>query len=508
MHWHRYLVSAALAASGLAAHAAVPLGQYNIDTSAISVSGLSAGGFMANQLGNAYSATFMGVGVFAAGPYLCAGQNNYTACMYNASITAAQLNAMQGSLDSYAASGAIDAKSNLARQKVYIFTGTSDYTVGPNLTDALKAQYLNNGVPAANLSYVKRASTAHVLPTDFDSTGNNACASSASPYISNCGYDGAQAALSHIYGPLNARNNAPPASRYIEFNQAAYTQGNPGMAANGWLYVPQSCADGQQCKLHVVLHGCQQSTDKIGDKFVKNTGYSRWADTNRMVLLFPQAKVDNTNRPTAKSGSLPNPNACWDWVGWYGHSFAQKAGTQMAAIKAMVDRIASGAGSGPGDGGGTTPPDPALPAPTGLTASNPTTTSMDLGWSAVAGASGYNVYRNGNKANALLVYTTQYTDSALTASTSYSWTVRAVDGNGAEGAASAAASGTTLAPAGGSGTCTTASNYAHVQAGRAYQQGGYALAKGSAQNMGLWNVFVTSTLKQTAPGYYVLGTCP
>ena len=32
----------------------------------------------ANQLGIAYSSLFKGVGVFAAGPYMCAGLNNYT----------------------------------------------------------------------------------------------------------------------------------------------------------------------------------------------------------------------------------------------------------------------------------------------------------------------------------------------------------------------------------------------------------------------------------------------
>ena len=506
MPFHRFLLAAALASAGMA-QAAAPLGQYNIDTGKISVSGLSSGGFMANQLGNAYSSTFMGVGIFAAGPYMCAGHNNYTACMYNASISASQQSAMQGSIDSYSANGTIDGKSGIAAQKIYIFTGTSDYTVGPNLTDALQTQYLNNGVPAGNITYVKRSGTAHVLPTDYDSTSNNACSSSTSPFISNCGYDGAGAVLSHFYGALNARNNAPAAANYIEFDQSAYTAGNPGMAANAWLYVPASCASGAQCKLHVVLHGCQQSTDKIGDKFVKNTGYSRWADTNQIILLFPQTRIDNTSRSTAKSGSLANPNACWDWIGWYGGNFAHKSGAQMAAIKAMVDRIASGAGSG--DGGGTTPPtDPVLPAPTGLSLSGATATSMNLAWNAVAGASGYNVYRNGNKANALTVYATSYTDSALTASTTYSWAVRAVDANGAEGDASNAVSGTTLAPTQSPGTCTTASNYAHTQAGRAYQQGGYTYANGSGQSMALWNVFVTTTLKQTATNYYVIGTCP
>src|SRR5690606_7283670 len=102
----------------------------------------------------------------------------------------------------------------------------------------------------------------------------------------------------------------------------------------------------------------------IGDKFLKNTGYTRWADTNGVIVLFPQARVDNTNHQTAASGSLPNPNGCFDWVGWYGTNFAQKGGTQVAAIKAMVDHLSSGTGSGGGNGGGGT-----LPAPTAVATS-------------------------------------------------------------------------------------------------------------------------------------------
>lgn len=59
-------------------------------------------------------------------------------------------------------------------------------------------------------------------------------------------------------------------------------------------------------------------------------------------------------------------------------------------------------------------------------------------------------------------------------------------------------------------TCTTstASNYAHVGAGRAHVAAGYARANGSNQVMGLYNVFLTSMLAQTAAGYYVVGSCP
>jgi poly(3-hydroxybutyrate) depolymerase len=79
-------------------------------------------------------------------------------------------------------------------------------------------------------------------------------------------------------------------------------------------------------------------------------------------------------------------------------------------------------------------------------------------------------------------------------------------GSSGESALSAAVSATTKS----SWTCsaTTSSNYAHVQAGRAHDSGGYALANGSNQNMGLDNTFYTSTLAQTAPGYYVIGSCP
>ncbi|MFO1243914.1 MAG: fibronectin type III domain-containing protein [Ramlibacter sp.] len=495
------LFAAVTALSAGAAMAAVNLPAYNVDTSKTTVSGLSSGGFMANQLGIAYSSLFKGVGVFAAGPYMCAGLSNYTACMYNASISSTALANMQSRIDTWSGTQ-IDNKANIAGQKVYLFVGTSDTTVGQNPVTALKTQYTNNGVSAANLDHVVQSGASHTFPTDFDSTGNNSCGSAASPYISNCSYDGAKAVLQKFYGTLNPRNNVPAASNYIEFNQTEFTS-NPGMAATGWLYVPASCASGTQCKVHVALHGCQQSTDKIGDKFVKNTGYTRWADTNNIIVLFPQTKTDNTSRSTAASGSLANPNACWDWIGWYGTNFAQKAGTQMAAIKAMVDRVSSGSGSGGGGGGTTT-----LAAPTGVATSNATTSSMQISWSAVSGAASYNVYRNSNKTNALPVTATSYTDTGLAAATQYSWTVRAADANGVEGATSAAATGTTTGTAPPPATCYTSSNYAHTTAGRATQSGGYTYAKGSSQNMGLWNTFTTTTLKMTGPNYYVIGTCP
>ena len=478
-------------------HAASALPALNVDKTKITVSGLSSGGFMANQLGYAYSATFSGVGVFAGGPFNCAAHNNYTACMYNATISSSQLSTMQTDINNWSGNQ-IDAKANVANQKVFLWVGSSDTTVGPNPMNGVNTQYQNNGVAAANLQYVNSSGAAHTFPTDFDSTGNNACGTAASPYISNCSYDGAKALLTKLYGTLNARNNSPAAGNYTQFDQTPYTNGNAGMETTGWIYVPANCASGSQCKLHVALHGCVQNYDTISDKFVKNTGYTRWADTNSIIVIFPQTKVDNTSHPTADSGSLANANGCWDWIGWYGTNFAQKAGVQMAAIKAMVDKVSSGSGGGGGGGG-------SLPAPTGVATSGATNTTMNITWSSVTGASGYNVFRNGSQVNSSKVTSTNYTDSGLAAATTYTWSVAALDASNVQGATSAGVNGTTT---GSQATCYTDNNYNHTVAGRAHQSGGYALANGSNQNMGLWNVFVVTTLKMTGTNYYVIGTCP
>ena len=493
----------ALAAATLAhgALAATALPALNVDKTKISISGLSSGAFMANQMGYAYASTFMGVGVFAGGPYMCAGHNNYTACMYNASISASQLSTMQGDITNWSGS-TNDSVSNVAAQKIFLWVGSSDTTVGPNPMNAVKTQYRNNGVSAANLSWNELSGAAHTFPTDFAGSGDNACGTAASPYISNCSYDGAGAMLKQFYGTLNARNNAPASGNYIQFDQTPFIAGNPGMASTGWIYVPANCASGAQCKLHVALHGCLQNYATVGADFIQNTGYTRWADTNAIIVLFPQTQVDNTSRSTSASGSLANPNGCWDWIGWYGSSFASKGGTQMKALKAMVDHVAAGSGSAGGGGGGGSG---ALAAPTGVGTSAATSGSMTIAWSGPSGATGYNVYRNGGKVNASTVTATSYVDTGLAPATTYSWTVTDLNSSGVESAPSTAASGTTTGTA---ATCTTASNYAHVTAGRAHQSGGYAYANGSNQNMGLWNLFVTTTLKQTGSNYYVIGTCP
>ena len=478
--------------------ASIPLPAYNVDPASVSVSGLSSGGFMSAQLGVAYSQTFQaGFGVFAGGPYDCARNQNYTACMYNAtpSITTPVANMRSWS------GNQIDPTANLANRKIFLWVGSSDTTVGPNPDNQLKAQ-LANFDTSGNVSSIVTSGAAHTFPTDFAGSGDNSCSSAASPYISNCNYDGAGAVLNWLYGTLGARNNGTLGGSVISFDQTAFIGAGHGMDTTGYAYVPAACTPGGStvCKLHVALHGCLQSHSNISMQFVNNTGYNKWADTNKIIVLYPQAIPDNTSHQTWGSGSLANPNGCWDWIGWYGGNADQKGGVQMAALVAMVNKVTSGFGGGGGGGGGTVPP-----APTGLTVTGVTGTTVSLSWAAASGASSYNVYRGATKVGSGVSGTT-YTDGGLTTNTTYSYSVSGVNATG-EGAHSAAVNATTssFTP-----TCSTSSNYAHVVAGRAHDGMGWALANGSNQNMGLDNVFYTNTLKQTSPGYYVInnGVCP
>jgi poly(3-hydroxybutyrate) depolymerase len=100
--------------------------------------------------------------------------------------------------------------------------------------------------------------------------------------------------------------------------------------------------------VHVALHGCRQGLEAIGERFVREAGYNRWADANRIVVLYPQA--------IARSGPgfagwrwtyVTNPRGCWDWWGYTGPLYHTRAGPQVRAIKAMVDRLAAPRGARP-----------------------------------------------------------------------------------------------------------------------------------------------------------------
>ncbi|CAF0775007.1 unnamed protein product [Adineta steineri] len=404
------------------------LSKYNADPSETSVSGLSSGAFFATQMQIAFSESIKGAGIVAGGPYDCAAQTSYTSCMYssNPSITKSISNTKLWS------GNKIDDIKNLSRQKVYMISGTSDTTVSVSIMNQLYKYYVTEGqfIPSENVVFKKDLKAAHTFPTDFDSTGNNPCTSASSPYVSNCGFDGAEAILKHIYGPLKAKNTGSLTGKFIEIDQSEFLT-NPrssGMSMTGWVYVPKSCDNGEVCKLHIAYHGCLQGYEKIGDKYVKNTGYNRWADTNNIIVLYPQA-VATTTRSLTDRAPFPNMNGCWDWIGWYGTDFNHKTGKQSAAMKKMIDRVVSG----------FNPIDP----PTQLKIDSITDNSISLSWNQVIGASGYNIYRNGQKVNQFIITDNKFLDNNLNSGSTYTFIVKSLSSQGTESISSNTVTGKT-----------------------------------------------------------------
>jgi poly(3-hydroxybutyrate) depolymerase len=295
-----------------AARAAEPLPALTIDLAQPSVSGLSSGAYMAGQFHVAFSGTLVGAGIVAGGLYRCAeGQLRLALnrCMQTSQgkLDPAALLAQARSL---ATAGTIDPVENLADDRIYVFTGTADRTVLPRVGAHVPKFYELAGVPATNIRHDATLNAGHAFITE---SGPVPCAQTREPFVNDCDIDQAGIILEHIYGPLQ-----PPAAEVhapFEFSQDAYlgSAESNGMAATGWVYVPASCVPGTICRVHIAFHGCKQTFERVGDAYTAGTGFNRWAESNNIVVLYPQA--DETPG---------NPNACWDWWGYTDQHHATK----------------------------------------------------------------------------------------------------------------------------------------------------------------------------------------
>ena len=307
---------------------ATPLPQLNIDKAQTTVSGASSGGYMAVQLHVAYSATFSkGAGVFSGGPFNCADASVLNAIGRCLGRGAIPVDALVATTNAWAKTGTIDPTSHLANSKVYLFSGAKDSVV-PQSTSVDLQTYYQNFLPATNIVFKRDIDVEHAIVTDDFGAS---CLTKATPFINNCNFDMAGAMLQQLYGALNPRSKIITDASLVEFDQTPFVSGQ-GMATSGWVYIPQSCSAGAACRVHVALHGCKQNTADVGQAFIRNAGYNRWAEANNIVVLYPQTSQKATN-------------SCWDWWGYNDANHAKKSAPQMTAIVAMLTQLSRGAKS-------------------------------------------------------------------------------------------------------------------------------------------------------------------
>jgi len=69
-----------------------------------------------------------------------------------------------------------------------------------------------------------------------------------------------------------------------------------------------------------------------GNLFAKFGGYNEWAETNGIVVLYPQVERRQIPPPL-------NPQGYWDWWGQgYTHAkYHTKAGSQIRAVAQMIN---------------------------------------------------------------------------------------------------------------------------------------------------------------------------
>ena len=99
--------------------------------------------------------------------------------------------------------------------------------------------------------------------------------------------------------------------------------------------MPASCSAGALCRLHVAFHGCEQFEERIGDAFFAHAGYNYWAESNGIVVLYPQTTAwSESSFPISE-----NPKGCWDWWGYSGNNYYTKSGNQIRAVAKMINEL-------------------------------------------------------------------------------------------------------------------------------------------------------------------------
>jgi poly(3-hydroxybutyrate) depolymerase len=335
----RFLLAVWLALASFAGAAAERLPALGADGGAVTVSGVSSGAFMAVQLHVAHSATVRGAGAIAGGPYDCAQGSlrlALTSCMDPGPWSPLpQPKALADLARGLAKSGAIDPVERLAGAKVWLFSGTRDETVNSEVVESLRRFYLALA-PDADVALENSVPAGHGMVTE---SAGNECSTTKPPFIVDCDYDAAGILLRHLLGKLEAPTPKQD-GKLVAFDQGEFTGGNPAalsLSDTGYVFVPDACAKGR-CRIHVGFHGCRQSAEQIERRFVLDAGYNRWAAANRLIVLYPQT-APRYGFSFAARNFVFNPKACWDWWGYTGPQYPTKAGPQIRAVHAMIERL-------------------------------------------------------------------------------------------------------------------------------------------------------------------------
>jgi|GEM_PF-923221 len=319
---------------------------FSQEKSKVTISGISSGGFMANQMATIYSSEISGVGTVAGGFYYCAedylpkkvkqdantigttnlflfeptakmindtlnpfiifhGLNPQTwfrpqkgnpiyrsvaVCMGEPDKAQLELSYLKKNEEHHL----VDPLFNLRNQKAYIFQGQSDSVLNSKMQNKLKEQYLAVGLKEENIQ-LEEGKGSHNFPTDR--ADGIDCSKEEVPYVSSCGVDVAGNILKHTVNSELLRGEFNRDHIYlvdqtqllnISKPEEEWMQPSPSIAPYGYLYASEKCLQSpDSCQLHVALHGCKMS-DSYQESF--QTQYQN--QVNSYKILSMRSKKD------------------------------------------------------------------------------------------------------------------------------------------------------------------------------------------------------------------------
>jgi hypothetical protein len=326
------------------------------------ISGISSGGFMANQMSTIFSSQFSGIATAAGGFYFCAGNylqnrikadafgigaNNLflfepttkiltdtmnpflnssevntnswfapsqrnptyqavTVCMGESSSASLPLDYIK----SNAAEKLIDHPSFLAEQKAFIYQGKIDSVINFDMQAKLKEYYLSVGLKEQNIVTME-ANGNHNFPTDR--TDELSCMKTGVPYVASCELNLAEKFLKFLFeenivSSVINKNHIHIVDQTLNLanlnkNESKWSKPVPSVAPYGYLYASDKCLNHPEaCRLHVALHGCAMS-DSFNEDF--QTRYKAQVQKFRIVSVGSnQAAFPVIHNPFIKTASI------------------------------------------------------------------------------------------------------------------------------------------------------------------------------------------------------------
>lgn len=318
-----------LLASAAAADATIRLPTLSIDKSHVVAAGFDHSAEFAHQLHIAYSATFTGSCIFAGQPWNCNDHDHPYRCRTDPDDVDV------GSLvddprrrcgqNPISKNECVDPVEYFYESRVFVFRGKHDEVMGPGVVEntvALLAQLLAE--PGDTMKVVFDQDFGHVLPLPSTPTVN-----SSEP----AGYDGPGECLRFTFGTSMSPGESKRLNWKI-FDQTEFADAGIGFQDQGWIYIPDVCADYQaNCKLLVRPETCSPPKDFAADA----ARFADYAEANGVVVLHPctGGAVDESKFPDAADVRQGR----FDVHGELSGDYVEQSAPHMRAVGKMVRRL-------------------------------------------------------------------------------------------------------------------------------------------------------------------------